>query len=159
MQEGSLRCDVNISLRAPGSTGFGTRTETKNLNSFSSVRAALAYEYERQSEILDAGGEVLQETLHFDADTGETRNMRGKENADDYRYFREPDLPGVLSRRRTLRGFPRAFPNCPHRKGRALRRRAGSERGRCGAAVQIPCGGRVSSRRPPRCASRRPSPR
>ncbi len=106
MQEGSMRCDVNISLRPKGQEQFGVRSEIKNLNSFNSVTAAIAHEYDRQAEILAAGGVVEQETRHFDADSGETTTLRGKENADDYRYFPEPDIipvviPGeVLSRLR-----------------------------------------------------------
>ncbi len=98
MQEGSLRCDVNISLRRPGSEQFGTRAEIKNLNSFSSVLAAINYEYDRQSYTLESGGSLIQETRHFNADSGETVSMRDKEDAVDYRYFPEPDIvPIVLS--------------------------------------------------------------
>lgn len=92
MEEGSLRCDVNISLRAPGSSELGTRTEIKNLNSFQSVEGAVAVESLRQQEILDSGESVTQETRLFDADRGITLGMRGKEEAHDYRYFPEPDL-------------------------------------------------------------------
>jgi aspartyl-tRNA(Asn)/glutamyl-tRNA(Gln) amidotransferase subunit B len=96
MQEGSMRCDVNISLRRPGESAYGTRSETKNLNSFTAVAAAIEYEYDRQAEILDGGGTVTQETRAFDADTGETSASRGKEDADDYRYFPEPDIITVI---------------------------------------------------------------
>ena len=96
MQEGSLRCDVNISLRRKGEEKFGTRAEVKNLNSFTSVAAAIEYEFERQSQIIESGGVVVQETRHFNAETGMTANMRGKENADDYRYFPEPDIITIV---------------------------------------------------------------
>lgn len=92
MEEGSLRCEPNISLRPKGSTELGTRTEIKNKNSFQELLDAMDYEVKRQARILDAGGEVVQETLLFDTNTGKTVAMRGKEEADDYRYFPEPDL-------------------------------------------------------------------
>ena len=92
MEEGSFRCDANISLRPIGSQAFGTRTELKNKNSFQHVLAALKYEERRQARILDEGGEIHQETLLYDLDTGRTFPMRSKEEAHDYRYFPEPDL-------------------------------------------------------------------
>ncbi len=95
MEEGSLRCEPNISLRPRGSQELGTRTEIKNKNSFQELLDAMDYEVKRQARILDAGGEVVQETLLFDANTGKTVAMRGKEEADDYRYFPEPDLVHV----------------------------------------------------------------
>ncbi len=95
MEEGSLRCEPNISLRPRGSEELGTRTEIKNKNSFQELLVAMEYEVKRQARILDSGGEVVQETLLFDANTGKTVAMRGKEEADDYRYFPEPDLVHV----------------------------------------------------------------
>ena len=95
MEEGSLRCEPNLSLRPKGSKELGTRTEIKNKNSFQELIEAMAYEVKRQARILDAGEEVVQETLLFDASTGKTVAMRGKEEADDYRYFPEPDLVHV----------------------------------------------------------------
>jgi len=92
MEEGSLRCDANVSLRPTGAQALGTRTEIKNLNSFRNVQRALAYEIERQAEVLDGGGRVVQETRLFDANRGVTLPMRSKEEAHDYRYFPEPDL-------------------------------------------------------------------
>ena len=92
MNEGSMRCDANVSLRRRGASEYGTRTETKNLNSFRSVERAIAFEIERQAELLLDGGTVVQETRLWDADRGETRTMRGKEDAHDYRYFPDPDL-------------------------------------------------------------------
>lgn len=97
MQEGSIRADVNLSMSRPGEP-LGTRTETKNLNSFRSVRRAIEAEIRRQTEVLENGGKVVQETRRFDDATGEGYGMRGKEDAQDYRYFPEPDLmPVVLS--------------------------------------------------------------
>lgn len=92
MQEGSFRCDVNVSLRRPGAEQFGTRAEIKNLNSFRFVEQAIAVEIERQADILESGGEVVQETRLFNPDLGETKSMRSKEDANDYRYFPCPDL-------------------------------------------------------------------
>ena len=92
MEEGSLRCDANVSLRLRGAQEFGTRTEIKNLNSFRNVQRAIEYEIERQAEVLDNGGRVVQETRLFDANRGVTQPMRSKEEAHDYRYFPEPDL-------------------------------------------------------------------
>ena len=95
MEEGSLRCEPNISLRPKGSKELGTRTEIKNKNSFQELLVAMDYEVKRQARILDSGGKVVQETLLFDASTGKTVTMRSKEEADDYRYFPEPDLVHV----------------------------------------------------------------
>lgn len=98
MQEGSLRCDVNLSVRKRGEKAFGTRTEMKNLNSFQFIQKAITYEYKRQVEALEAGEKIVQETRRFDEKTGKTFSMRRKENANDYRYFPDPDLvPIVLS--------------------------------------------------------------
>ena len=92
MQEGSFRCDANISLRPRGQEAFGTRTELKNMNSFRNVQLALEYEVRRQRDLLLEGGTVIQQTLLWDADRGRTEPMRGKEEAHDYRYFPDPDL-------------------------------------------------------------------
>jgi aspartyl-tRNA(Asn)/glutamyl-tRNA(Gln) amidotransferase subunit B len=92
MEQGSLRCDVNVSLMPKGAAEFGTRTETKNVNSLRSVERAVRYEVERQGGLLDAGGRIVQETRHFHEDTGTTSPGRSKEEAQDYRYFPEPDL-------------------------------------------------------------------
>ncbi|MGH6634683.1 MAG: Asp-tRNA(Asn)/Glu-tRNA(Gln) amidotransferase subunit GatB [Gammaproteobacteria bacterium] len=92
MQEGSFRCDANVSVRPQGEQRLGTRTELKNLNSFRFVEKAIEYEIERQIDILETGGAVIQETRLFDSDKGETRPMRQKEEAHDYRYFPDPDL-------------------------------------------------------------------
>ena len=92
MQEGSFRCDANISVRPQGQKAFGTRTELKNLNSFRFVERALHFEIERQIDVLESGSEVVQETRLYNADKNETRSMRAKEEANDYRYFPDPDL-------------------------------------------------------------------
>ena len=92
MEEGSLRCDANVSIRPQGQTEFGTRTETKNLNSFRAVEKAIEHEIQRQTEVVEAGGRVVQETRLWDADREVTRPMRSKEFAHDYRYFPDPDL-------------------------------------------------------------------
>jgi len=95
MEEGSLRCDANVSLRPHGATGLGTKAEVKNLNSFRYLQKALDYEIDRQRGILEDGGRIVQETRLFDSTSGVTVSMRSKEEAHDYRYFPEPDLPPV----------------------------------------------------------------
>jgi aspartyl-tRNA(Asn)/glutamyl-tRNA(Gln) amidotransferase subunit B len=92
MQEGSFRCDANVSLRRPGAEKLGTRTETKNLNSFRFLERAILFEIGRQADVLESGGQVVQETRLYDPDRDETRAMRSKEEANDYRYFPDPDL-------------------------------------------------------------------
>jgi len=96
MEEGSFRCDVNISLKPAGSETLGIRAELKNLNSFKFIEGAIAYEIERQTDILEGGGKVIQETRLYDPDRDETRSMRGKEDAHDYRYFPDPDLLPIV---------------------------------------------------------------
>jgi aspartyl-tRNA(Asn)/glutamyl-tRNA(Gln) amidotransferase subunit B len=96
MQEGSFRCDANVSVRPLGTDKFGTRAEIKNLNSFRFVEKAINYEVARQIDLLEGGGKVVQETRLYDADRGETRSMRSKEEANDYRYFPDPDLLPVI---------------------------------------------------------------
>lgn len=98
MQEGSFRCDANVSVRPKGETKFGTRTELKNINSFRFVERAINYEVERQINIIENGGKIIQETRLYDPNKNETRSMRSKEEANDYRYFPDPDLlPLVIS--------------------------------------------------------------
>lgn len=96
MQEGSLRCDANVSVRRRGAKEFGTRAELKNLNSFRFVERAIEYEVARQVDLIESGGEVVQETRLYDPDRNETRSMRAKEEANDYRYFPDPDLLPVV---------------------------------------------------------------
>ena len=93
MEEGSLRCDANVSIRPAGTTTFGTKAEVKNLNSFRHVQRALEYEIDRQTRVLTDGGRVEQETRLWDVAGGRTMSMRSKEEAHDYRYFPDPDLP------------------------------------------------------------------
>jgi aspartyl-tRNA(Asn)/glutamyl-tRNA(Gln) amidotransferase subunit B len=112
MQEGSFRCDANVSVRKKGEP-FGTRTETKNINSFRYVQQAIDYEIERQIEVIEAGGKINQETRLFNPDTGETRAMRSKENANDYRYFPDPDLLPVLVTAADLARIKAAMPELP----------------------------------------------
>ena len=110
MQEGSFRCDANVSVRRKGTEKFGTRTETKNVNSFRYVEKAIEYEISRQIEVIEGGGKIIQETRLFDPGTGETRSMRVKEDANDYRYFPDPDLLPVVvttaDRERIRAGMP-----------------------------------------------------
>ncbi|HDH09063.1 MAG TPA: Asp-tRNA(Asn)/Glu-tRNA(Gln) amidotransferase subunit GatB, partial [Gammaproteobacteria bacterium] len=96
MQEGSFRCDANVSIRPKGQVEYGTRAELKNINSFRFVEKAIEFEVERQIDILESGGRVVQETRLYDSDKNETRSMRSKEEANDYRYFPDPDLPQMV---------------------------------------------------------------
>ena len=96
MEEGSLRCDANISVRLRGAAEYGNRCEVKNLNSIRNVQRAIEHEFKRQVSVIEAGGRIDQNTLNFDADTGETSVLRSKEMANDYRYFPEPDLPPLV---------------------------------------------------------------
>jgi aspartyl-tRNA(Asn)/glutamyl-tRNA(Gln) amidotransferase subunit B len=118
MEEGSLRCDVNVSLRRRGAEALGTRTEIKNLNSFRNVARALDYEIARQAAVIAAGGEVVQETRLFSADRGETASMRSKEEAHDYRYFPEPDVPPLVVDRAWIDEVRRSLPELPAEKRR-----------------------------------------
>ena len=113
MEEGSLRCDVNLSLSPAGSGQWGTRTETKNVNSLRSVERAMRSEIERQAAVLDAGGTVVQETRHFHEDTGQTTPGRSKEEAQDYRYFPEPDLVPLAPDTAWVDGIRASLPELP----------------------------------------------
>lgn len=113
MEEGSLRCDANISLRPEGSMKFGTRTEIKNINSFKFVERALEYEVVRQLALLKSGQQVIQQTLLFDSTDGTTRPMRSKEESADYRYFPDPDLPPVVIEEAWIRGIEENLPRMP----------------------------------------------
>lgn len=116
MQEGSFRCDANISIRPLGQEELGTRTELKNLNSFRFVERALNIEIERQIDVIESGGKVVQETRLYDADKNETRPMRSKEEANDYRYFPDPDLLPVVIEPAFLEQVKRALPELPDDK-------------------------------------------
>lgn len=113
MNEGSMRCDVNLSVRRVGDPALGTRTEMKNLNSFAFAARAIEYEYARQVAAVEAGGEVAQETRRFDPATGKTHTMRTKENADDYRYFPDPDLPPIHVTDAEIEAIRRDMPELP----------------------------------------------
>jgi aspartyl-tRNA(Asn)/glutamyl-tRNA(Gln) amidotransferase subunit B len=116
MQEGSFRCDANVSVRRSGSEKFGTRAEIKNLNSFRFVERAINYEVARQIELLEAGGKVVQETRLYDPDKGETRSMRSKEEANDYRYFPDPDLLPVVLDAALIESVRATLPELPDQK-------------------------------------------
>lgn len=113
MEEGSLRCDANVSIRPRGREEFGTRTELKNMNSFRNVERALTYEIERQIDLVESGGEVVQQTLLWDPNKLETRQMRSKEEAHDYRYFPEPDLPPIIVTSDLLDEIQEELPELP----------------------------------------------
>ena len=113
MQEGSMRCDVNLSLREEGSTEYGTRCEMKNLNSFRAVTRAIAYEARRQAELLEKGEKVIQQTLRWDDDLGKTYAMRDKEDSQDYRYFPEPDLPPIVISAEHMQELKDSLPELP----------------------------------------------
>ncbi len=118
MEEGSLRCDANISLRPTGSNKFGVRTELKNMNSFKHVQKALSYEIERQTSILESGGKIAQETRLWDEGKGITRSMRGKEEAHDYRYFPDPDLVPAVVDKYWIEEIGQGLPELPEAKKR-----------------------------------------
>jgi len=116
MQEGSFRCDANISLRPMGQQEFGTRTELKNMNSFRNVQLALEYEVRRQRDVLLEGGKVVQQTLLWDPDRGRTEPMRGKEEAHDYRYFPDPDLIPVVVDKAWIERVRAELPELPDKR-------------------------------------------
>lgn len=116
LEEGSMRCDANISIMPKGSKEFGTRAEIKNVNSFAALQRAIEYEIERQIEIVEEGGEVVQETRLWDDASRETRSMRGKEDAHDYRYFPEPDLMPLEISREWVEGIRAKMPELPNQK-------------------------------------------
>ena len=113
MEEGSLRCDANVSVRPAGSTTLGTKAEVKNLNSFRYVQKALEYEIARQIDVLEDGGRIVQETRLWDQSAQRTVSMRSKEEAHDYRYFPEPDLPPVELDAARLAAIERSLPELP----------------------------------------------
>ena len=116
MEEGSLRCDANVSVRPSGSKEFGTKTEIKNMNSFRSVHRAIESEIERQIAILESGGRVVQETRGWDEANGVTHSMRSKEQAHDYRYFPDPDLVPLEISRETVEGLRKQLPETPWKR-------------------------------------------
>lgn len=116
MEKGSLRCDANVSIRKRGESELGTKTELKNMNSFKGVKDALSFEIERQKQALDNGGQVIQETRLWDVKELKTFAMRTKEEAKDYRYFPEPDLPPFITAKDKIEGIKRAIPELPKQK-------------------------------------------
>ena len=116
MQEGSFRCDANVSVRPKGQAAFGTRAEIKNINSFRFVEKAIDYEVDRQIELLESGQQVVQETRLYDADQDETRSMRSKEEAHDYRYFPDPDLPAMVLDDAFISGVRESLPELPENR-------------------------------------------
>ncbi|MBM4163370.1 MAG: Asp-tRNA(Asn)/Glu-tRNA(Gln) amidotransferase subunit GatB [Lentisphaerae bacterium] len=113
LEEGNMRCDVNVSLRPPGQDTLGTKVELKNMNTISGTHDALQYEIERQSAVLDAGGRIVQETRRWDVDNGVTIHMRSKEDAHDYRYFAEPDLLPIVTPPDQIDAWRRSLPELP----------------------------------------------
>ena len=116
MQEGSLRCDVNVSIMPKGSNKFGQRTEMKNLNSFSGTEKAINYEIARQIEVVEAGEKIVQETRRWDDETESSISMRSKENAQDYRYFPEPDLAPIVLSDEYIKNIKDNLPELPDKK-------------------------------------------
>lgn len=125
MEEGNLRADINVSLRPAGTTELGTRTEMKNINSFKSLEDAINYEIERQTEVLEEGGHILQETRTWDPERGITLSMRSKENAHDYRYMPEPDLPPIITTEEEIEAYRRSLPELPDARRARLEKEYG----------------------------------
>jgi aspartyl-tRNA(Asn)/glutamyl-tRNA(Gln) amidotransferase subunit B len=120
MEEGSLRCDANVSVMPKGSNKFGTKVEVKNVNSFRYIRSALEYEIERQIEVVESGGRVKQETRLWSAAEGRTFSMRSKEQAHDYRYFPEPDLPPLIVSHEWLAEIAATMPELPEARRKRM---------------------------------------
>lgn len=125
MEEGSFRCDANVSLKPKGANALGTRCEIKNLNSFKNIEKAVEYEISRQADVLDSGGEIRQETLLFDVDQGVTRSMRGKEDSHDYRYFPDPDLKPLKLAKDRIEALKQALPELPDAMEKRLKDKVG----------------------------------
>jgi aspartyl-tRNA(Asn)/glutamyl-tRNA(Gln) amidotransferase subunit B len=141
MEEGSLRCDANISLRPVGQTAFGTKVEIKNMNSVRSMERALAYEISRQTKALENGEAIVQETRHWDEDAGATKSMRSKEEAFDYRYFPEPDIPPLEPEPAWIEEIRASLPELP----RARRERYADELGLKPDVARVLVGDRASA--------------
>ena len=118
MEEGSLRCDANVSVRKTGEDKIGTKTEIKNLNSFKFLQKGLEYEVKRQVKVLEAGGEIIQQTRHYDSKTGTTKALRSKEEAHDYRYFPEPDLVPIYIEDKMIEDIRKTIPELPSVKAK-----------------------------------------
>jgi Asp-tRNA(Asn)/Glu-tRNA(Gln) amidotransferase B subunit len=164
MQEGSFRCDANVSVRTAGAAKYGTRAEIKNLNSFRFVERAINYEVARQIGLLESGGQVMQETRLYDPDKGETRSMRSKEEANDYRYFPDPDLlPVALDAAfiEAVRASKRCAPlsrSCPIRRPRASPRTTGCRPTMPGFSPRAASWRTITRKWPARLRVRRSSP-
>ena len=138
LEEGSMRCDANISIMPKGSKEFGTRAEIKNVNSFSALQRAIEYEIDRQIEIVEEGGKVVQETRLWDDNLKETRSMRGKEDAHDYRYFPEPDLMPLEISREWVEEIRAKMPELPEAKRQRYMGLGLSEYDACVIVEQMP---------------------
>ena len=125
MEEGNLRADINVSLRPVGSDKLGTRTEMKNINSFKSLEDAINYEIERQADVLDDGGKIIQETRTWNPEKGITQSMRSKEDAHDYRYMPEPDLPPIVTSSEEIEAFRKSLPELPDARRERLTKEYG----------------------------------
>lgn len=125
MEEGNLRADINVSLRPVGTKELGTRTEMKNINSFKNLEDAINYEIERQEDVLEDGGHIVQETRTFDPARGITLSMRSKENAHDYRYMPEPDLPPIVTSEETIEKYRSELPELPDARRARLEKEYG----------------------------------
>ena len=153
MQEGSFRCDANVSVRPMGADKLGTRCEIKNLNSFRFLEKAIEYEVRRQVELIEDGGQVRQETRLWDPQKGETRSMRSKEDAHDYRYFPDPDLLPLEIAPAWIAAVKATMPELPARDAAAVRGGPGAHRRRCDdphgleGAGGLLRGGRAAGRR------------
>jgi aspartyl-tRNA(Asn)/glutamyl-tRNA(Gln) amidotransferase subunit B len=141
MEEGSLRCDANISMRPVGTEAFGTKVEIKNMNSIRSLERALHFEIERQTKALEAGEAIAQETRHWDEDSGSTKSMRSKEEAFDYRYFPEPDIPALEPSEEWIAEIRSRLPELP----RARRARYETDHGLKPDVARVLVGDRASS--------------
>ena len=155
MEEGSLRCDANVSVRRAGTTTFGVKAEIKNLNSFRHVQRALEYEIDRQVAALEAGGTVEHETRLWDPAAGRTLSMRSKEDAHDYRYFPEPDLPPLQIEVSAIEERRRSLPELPDARRRPLRHSVWIARLRRRPVDAVARAGNPISRRPPRVRATR----
>jgi len=125
MEEGSLRCDANVSLRLAGESTLGTKTEIKNLNSFKFLQKGLEYEIKRQKKLLDSGRSVIQQTRHYDNNSGTTKALRSKEEAHDYRYFPEPDLVPILMDAAVVENIGKSIPELPAAKSKRYQKDLG----------------------------------
>ena len=143
MEEGAFRCDANVSIRPVGSSEFGSKVEIKNMNSFRAVERALRFEVQRQREVLESGGSIPQETRGWVEARGVTTSQRTKEQAHDYRYFPEPDLPPLHVDARWVDDVRARLPELPSAQAVTLRRDTGIDTGRC----------RDIDRRPGNCGS------